>query len=140
MLWPRCVVDAEEATRRLTGRNIGGRTRRSLIGRRGSAQPENCDAGVRLGQPASPVSAPIVAELHRGQKHRPRPTANRVVYLRCRVRNLVHRHRPEGGWGRYVAAESLDRSAIPGDHGSALHARWKPAFLAILRQALSARS
>ncbi len=37
------------------------------------------------------------------RNYRPRPTANRVVYLRCRVRNLVHRHRPDGGWGRYVA-------------------------------------
>jgi hypothetical protein len=72
--------------------------------------------------------------------YRPQPTENRVVYLRCRVRNLVHRHRPDGGWGRYVSAESFETHTIPGDHGSALHARWKPAFLEVLRRSLGTDS
>jgi thioesterase domain-containing protein len=35
-------------------------------------------------------------------RYRARPTRNRVVYLRSRVRSLIHYHRPEGGWGQLV--------------------------------------
>lgn len=72
------------------------------------------------------------------RNYRPRPTENRLLYLRSRVRKLIHRHRPDGGWGQYVRPDSLGVYVIPGDHGSALHARWKSAFLETLRQALSA--
>jgi thioesterase domain-containing protein len=68
--------------------------------------------------------------------YRPRPTANRLVYLRSVVRRLVHHHRPDGGWGRYAGPGSLRILPIPGDHGSALHARWKKAFLPTLQRAL----
>jgi amino acid adenylation domain-containing protein len=72
--------------------------------------------------------------------YRHRPTRNRVVYLRCRVRKLVHRHRPDGGWCHHVPPESLETLMIPGDHGSALHRRWRSAFLAVLQRALDVRS
>jgi hypothetical protein len=72
------------------------------------------------------------------KEYRPRPTLNRVVYLRSRVGNLIHRNQPDGGWGRYVSPESLRTYSIPGDHGSSLHARWRPALSVVLRQALNA--
>lgn len=72
------------------------------------------------------------------KNYRPRPTENRVVYLRSRVRSVIHRHRPDGGWGQYVPAGSLHTYTIPGDHGGALHVRWRPVFLSVLREALGA--
>ena len=72
------------------------------------------------------------------KNYRPRRTENRLVYLRCRVRKLIHRHRPDGGWAQYAGTGSFETYSIPGDHASALHARWKSTFLAVLRRALSA--
>jgi thioesterase domain-containing protein len=54
--------------------------------------------------------------------YRAQPTRNRVVYLRSRVRSLVHFHRPDGGWGELVPPAQLTVVPIPGDHGSALFA------------------
>ena len=57
--------------------------------------------------------------------YRARPTGNRVVYLRSRVRSLIHSHRPDGGWGELVPAPRLTVLPIPGDHGSVLYPRWR---------------
>src|SRR6185436_3012212 len=57
--------------------------------------------------------------------YRARPSDNRVVYLRSRVRSLIHSHRPDGGWGEHVPASRLTVLPIPGDHGSVLYPRWR---------------
>ena len=57
--------------------------------------------------------------------YRARPTGNRVVYLRSRVRSLIHFHRPDGGWGELVPASRLTVLPIPGDHGSVLYPLWR---------------
>ena len=68
--------------------------------------------------------------------YRARPTGNRVVYLRSRVRSLVHLHRPDGNWGELVPAPCLTVVAIPGDHGSVLDPRWRPDVSSTIRQVL----
>ena len=75
---------------------------------------------------------------HRAFKaYRPRPTNNRVVYLRSRVRSLIHSDRPDGGWGEFVPAPRLTVLAIPGDHGSLLYPRWRTAVASTIQQALA---
>ncbi len=61
-------VETDQATQGGTTRDVGRGCRRSRVGRRGSAQPENGDAGVRLVEPAGRVSAAIGAKLHGGQE------------------------------------------------------------------------
>lgn len=65
-----------------------------------------------------------------------RPTGNRVVYLRSRVRSLIHFHRADGGWGELVPAPRLTVLPIPGDHGSVLHARWREDVASAIHQGL----
>jgi hypothetical protein len=69
--------------------------------------------------------------------YRARPTRNRVVYLRSRVRSLVHFYRPDGGWGKLVPAPRLIVFPIPGDHGSVLHARWRKDVAAAIQKTLA---
>jgi amino acid adenylation domain-containing protein len=68
--------------------------------------------------------------------YRARPTGNRVVYLRSRVRSLIHFDRPDGGWGELVQAGRLTILPIPGDHGSVLDRRWRADVASSIRQAL----
>ncbi|MFI5179480.1 MAG: amino acid adenylation domain-containing protein [Vicinamibacterales bacterium] len=68
--------------------------------------------------------------------YRSLPTHNRVVYLRSRVRSLIHSHRPDGGWGELVPAPRLTVLPIPGDHGSLLYPRWRQDVAAAIQQAL----
>jgi thioesterase domain-containing protein len=68
--------------------------------------------------------------------YRARPTRNRVVYLRSRVRSLIHFHRPDGGWGELVPALRLTVLPIPGDHGSLLYPRWREDVASAIQQAL----
>ena len=68
--------------------------------------------------------------------YRARPTGNRVVYLRSRVRSLIHFHRPDGGWGELVPAPNLTVLPIPGDHGSVLYPRWRADVASAIQQAL----
>ena len=68
--------------------------------------------------------------------YRPAPTHNRVVFLRSRVRSLIHSDRPDGGWGALVPAPLLTVLPIPGDHGSALHERWRSSLRSTLEYAL----
>jgi amino acid adenylation domain-containing protein len=70
-------------------------------------------------------------------QYRARPTRNHVVYLRSRVRSLVHFHRPEGGWGQLVPTSRLTVLPIPGDHGSVLHPLWSKDVAATIQQALA---
>jgi amino acid adenylation domain-containing protein len=65
-----------------------------------------------------------------------RPTRNRVVYLRSRVRSLIHFHRADGGWGELVPAPRLTVLPIPGDHGSTLHMRWRKDVASAIQQGL----
>jgi acyl-CoA synthetase (AMP-forming)/AMP-acid ligase II/thioesterase domain-containing protein/acyl carrier protein len=68
--------------------------------------------------------------------YQPRPTCNRVSYLRCGVRPLFHVDQPDGGWEQLVPATRLRVLQIPGDHGSALHARWRPSVRSAVQRAL----
>ncbi len=68
--------------------------------------------------------------------YRARPTGNRVVYLRSRVRSLIHSHRPDGGWGELVPAPRLTVLPIPGDHGSVLYPRWRGDVASAIQRAL----
>jgi amino acid adenylation domain-containing protein len=68
--------------------------------------------------------------------YRARPTHNRVVYLRCRVRSLIHFDRPDGGWGELVPAQGLTVLPIPGDHGSLLYPQWRKDVSSAIQQAL----
>jgi len=68
--------------------------------------------------------------------YRARPTGNRVVYLRSRVRPLIHSHRPDGGWGEHVPAPSLTVLPIPGDHGSVLYPQWRADVASTIQSAL----
>lgn len=69
-------------------------------------------------------------------RYRAQPTRNRVVFLRSRVRSLIHSHRPDGGWGELVPAPRLTVLPIPGDHGSLLYSRWRNDVAAAIQQAL----
>jgi amino acid adenylation domain-containing protein len=69
-------------------------------------------------------------------RYRARPTRNRVVYLRSRVRSLIHFYRPDGGWGTLVPSSRLTVFPIPGDHGSVLHARWRGDVASTIQKAL----
>ncbi|HEY7474009.1 MAG TPA: amino acid adenylation domain-containing protein [Vicinamibacterales bacterium] len=66
--------------------------------------------------------------------YRARPTRNRVVYLRSRVRSLIHSHRPDGGWGEIVPRLAI--VPIPGDHGSVLYPQWREDVASAIREAL----
>jgi thioesterase domain-containing protein len=78
-----------------------------------------------------------LSESHRAfTAYRARPTGNRVVYLRSRVRSLIHFHRPDGGWGELVPAPRLTVLPIPGDHGSVLHPRGRADVVSAILQAL----
>ena len=68
--------------------------------------------------------------------YRAKPTGNRVVYLRSRIRSVIHFDRPDGGWGEYVPASCLTVLPIPGDHGSALGPRWRAEVVSAIQQAL----
>jgi thioesterase domain-containing protein len=68
--------------------------------------------------------------------YRARPTSNRVVYLRSRVRSLIHSYRPDGGWGEHVPAPKLTVMPIPGDHGSVLYPRWRAEVGSAIQRAL----
>jgi amino acid adenylation domain-containing protein len=68
--------------------------------------------------------------------YRAQATGNRVVYLRSRVRSLIHFDRPDGGWGDLVPASRLTVLPIPGDHGSLLYPQWRKAVASVIRQAL----
>jgi amino acid adenylation domain-containing protein len=69
--------------------------------------------------------------------YRARPTNNRVVYLRSRVRSLIHSDRPDGGWGELVPAPRLTVLPIPGDHGSLLYPRWRGDVASAIQRALA---
>ena len=69
--------------------------------------------------------------------YRPKPTTNRVVYLRSRIQSLIHAYQPDGGWGAFVPPGMLTVRTLPSDHGSALHARWRAALLAEIEAALN---
>jgi hypothetical protein len=58
------------------------------------------------------------------------------VYLRSRVRSLIHSHRPDGGWGEIVPAARLTVVPIPGDHGSVLYPQWREDVASAIREAL----
>ena len=78
-----------------------------------------------------------LSESHRAfYAYRAPPTGNRVVYLRSRVRSLIHFHRPDGGWGELVPAPCLTVLPIPGDHGSVLHPRCRADVASAIQQAL----
>lgn len=64
------------------------------------------------------------------------PTRNRVVYLRSRVRSLIHFYRADGGWGELVPSPRLTVLPIPGDHGSVLHAQWREDVASAIQQGL----
>ena len=64
------------------------------------------------------------------------PTNNHVIYLKSRVRNLIHRHSHNGNWDNLVNPGSLDVFTIPGDHGEPLHDLWQNEFFRILQKAL----
>ena len=68
--------------------------------------------------------------------YRAKPTGNRVVYLRSRVRPLIHHDRPDGGWGEHVPARCLTILPIPGDHGSVLFPRWRADVVSAIHEAL----
>jgi thioesterase domain-containing protein len=69
--------------------------------------------------------------------YRARPTSNRVVYLRSRVRSLIHSDRPDGGWGELVPGPRLTVLPIPGDHGSLLYPRWREDVASAIHKALA---
>jgi len=68
--------------------------------------------------------------------YRAQPTGNLVVYLRSRVRSLLHFDRPDGGWGEVVPESRLTVLPIPGDHGSVLYPRWRKDVASAIQQAL----
>ena len=68
--------------------------------------------------------------------YRMQPTKNHVVYLKSRIRNLIHRHSPNGNWENLVSRGALDVIPIPGDHGKPLHKLWRKDFFRTLQEAL----
>lgn len=70
------------------------------------------------------------------RRYRYLPTAGRVVYLRSRVRNLVHRYSKFGGWDTVVEPEKLWVRTIPGDHGKPLFKKWHLEFAKALGESL----
>lgn len=70
------------------------------------------------------------------RQYEPRPTRNRLSYLRSRVRPLLRVDEPDAGWQALVPPGGLRILPIPGDHGSALHARWRKAVRGALERAL----
>ncbi|MCP4776278.1 MAG: AMP-binding protein, partial [Planctomycetaceae bacterium] len=69
--------------------------------------------------------------------YRMRRTNNHVVYLKSRIRNLIHRHSPEENWNKLVNDGKLDVVTIPGDHGKPFYKRWRKEFFQILQEALT---
>ncbi|MFN7730408.1 MAG: amino acid adenylation domain-containing protein [Pirellula sp.] len=70
------------------------------------------------------------------REYHPTSTRNRIVYLRCRILPLIHRVRPDGGWGGLVAEGSLEIRAIPGEHGSVLHGKRRDALAKTINDCL----
>ena len=68
--------------------------------------------------------------------YRMQPTNNHVVYLKSRIRNLIHRHSPNGNWENLVSRGALDVISIPGDHGKPLHKLWRKDFFRTLQEVL----
>jgi thioesterase domain-containing protein len=110
----------------------------------GVLDPDAADAlrYARLGQwfeldgLTAPYRRRLLDMLGAFQRYEPTPTGHRVVYMHSRVRPLVHRWRPDGGWPPFVRPDRLVCVTLPGDHGSALHPRWQGHVAPALRQAL----
>ena len=69
--------------------------------------------------------------------YRMQRTDNHVVYLKSRIRNLIHRHAPEEQWNKLVNNGNLDITTIPGDHGKPFYKRWRREFFEILQESLA---
>ena len=70
------------------------------------------------------------------RKYKTQPTENHVVYLRSRIKPLLHRHTPDGMWNQFTDDQQLSVYSIPGDHGQPLHELWHQRFATTLQQAL----
>jgi thioesterase domain-containing protein len=68
--------------------------------------------------------------------YRPRPTGNRIVYVRSRVRRLIHRRRADGGWGRLVPDHALTIRHLSGNHVSALEPQRQRELAVIIEECL----